>query len=750
MVGLMPVGAVQQRMEQLLLGVVRGHGAVHQGVDGAAQVGVGVENIPGVIGGLHGIDLIHGVAEDILVLPAGLLRDLHIGAVQRTQRYGAVEHQLHVAGAGGFRTGRGDLLGNVGGGDDMLGVGAVVVLNEYHFQLVGHGGVAVDQLRNPVDIADDGLCPGVAGGGLGAKEVNCGMEVRQAALLQAEVDVHDGQNVHQLALVLVQTLDLHVEDEVGVQRHALVLGDDGAQLLLLQVLDVVEFHDGLVVNLIFQLTDEVEVLQEVAAHLFPQHGGQFGVAQTQPAAGGDAVGLILEPLGEGVVPVLEAVVLQNLGVDLRHAVDIGADVNGQVRHVGGVVFHDEQIRMLPLELLVNAADDVHDLGNHAAHQIQRPLFQCLAHDGVVGVGEGLLSDIEGVVKAHALQHQQADQLGDGHGGMGVVELHRVELGKAAQIIAMGNFEGAQHILQGRRGQHILLLDAQALALPGGVVGVQDAGDVLGLVLGVQRPQVVLIVEGVEVQLLLGLALPQAQCAHVLGAVADDGNVVGNGQNGMVGELDLHGVVIAAEGPGVAELCPVVGVLHLTAVGVKALLEQTELVAQAVAGQGNIGGSSAVQEAGRQTAKTAVAQSVVLDVLENRQVNPVLGKQLLHLVQNAQVEQVGIHQTADQVLGGDVVGLTIGHTGLLGMAPIVGNGHHNSLTQRFMQLLRGCLLQRNVVGVLELCLRPFQDVQTVVVHVSSPFLKRARRHGLLIRFLPDRLLIVYHIPISMSS
>ena len=632
----------------------------------------------------------------------------------------------------------------------MLGVRAVVVLNEYHLQLVGHGGVAVDQLRHPVDIADDGLCPGVAGGGLGAEEVNRGMEVRQTAFLQTEVDVHDGQNVHQLALVLVQTLDLHVEDEVGVQRHALVLGDDGAQLLLLQVLDVVEFHDGLVVNLVFQLADEVEVLQEVAAHLFPQHGGQLGVAQTQPAAGGDAVGLILEPLGEGVVPVLEAVVLQNLGVDLRHAVDIGADVNGQVRHVGGVVLDDEQTRMLPLEFLVNAADDVHDLGNHAAHQIQRPLLQRLAHDGVIGVGEGLLGDVEGVVKAHALQHQQTDQLGDGHGRMGVVELHRVELGKAAQVIAVGNFEGAQHILQGRGGQHILLLDAQTLALPGGVVGVQDAGDVLGLVLGVQGAQVVLIVEGVEVQLLLGLALPQAQRAHILGAVADDGNIVGNGQNGMVGELDLHGVVIAAEGPGIAELRPVVGVLHLTAVGVKALLEQTELVAQAVAGQGNVRGSGAVQEAGRQTAKAAVAQSVVLDVLENRQIDPVLGKQLLHLVQNSQIKQVGIHQTADQILGGDVVGLTIGHTGLLGMAPIVGNGHHNSLTQRFMQLLRGRLLQRNVVGVLELCLRPFQDVQTVVVHVSSPFLKRVRRCGFVIRFRSDQLPIVYHIPVSLSS
>ena len=169
-----------------------------------------------MVGGLGGVDLIHGVTEDILVLPSGLLGDLHIGAVQRTQGHGAVEHQLHVAGAGGFRAGRGNLLGNVGGGDDMLSVGAVVVLNEYHLQLVGHGGIVVDHLGHPVDIADDGFRPGVAGGGFRAEEVNRGMEVRQAAFLQAEVDVHDGQNVHQLALVLVQTLDLHVEDEVGV------------------------------------------------------------------------------------------------------------------------------------------------------------------------------------------------------------------------------------------------------------------------------------------------------------------------------------------------------------------------------------------------------------------------------------------------------------------------------------------------------------------------------------------------------
>ena len=339
---------------------------------------------------------------------------------------------------------------------------------------------------------------------------------------------------------------------------------------------------------------------------------------------------------------------------------------------------------------------------------------------MVGVGEGLASHLKGIVKAHALVHQQPDQLGNGHGRVGVVELDGVELAEPGVVGAVGQLEGPQHILQGGGGQHILLLDAQPLALVGGVVGVQDTGDILGLVLLIQSPEIVLIVEGVEVQLLLGLALPQPEGADVVGAIADDGHIIGDSQHGMVGELHLHGVVVAAVGPGIAVFRPVVGLLHLTAVGIEALLEQAEAVAQAVAAEGQIGAGGGVQEAGGQTTQTAVAQSIVLDVLQNGQIHAMLREQLLHLVQNPQVEQVAVHQTADEVFSREVEGLPLVQALVLGAAPVVGNGHHHGSAQSLMELLRGGLLQGDIVGVFQLSFRPLQDIFTIILHLHSPF------------------------------
>ena len=605
----------------------------------------------------------------------------------------------------------------------MLSVRAVVVLHEHHFQLVSHCRIVVDHPGHPVDIADDGLCPGIAGGGLGTEQIDGGMEVGQAALLQTEVKIHNRQDVQQLPLVLMQTLDLYVKNEVRVQHHTLMLGNHRAQLLFLQPLDGIEPGNSLIIDLVLQLADDIQILQEVAANQLPDHFGQFRVAQANPAAGRDAVGLILEPIGIDTVPVVEAVVLQNLGVDLGNAVDIGAHIHGQVGHMGHVVPDNEQVGMLLLQLGVNAADDVHNLRHHGTHQIQGPLLQGLAHDGVVGVGEGLLGHIKSLLKAHALQHQQPDQLGNGHCRVGIVQLDRIIRAELGQIVAVRQFEGPQHILQGSGRQHILLLDPQPLAFPGGVVGVQDPGNVLSLILGVQGTQIVLIVECVEIQFLLGLALPQAQGSHVVGVVADNRHVVRHRQNGMLRELDLHRVIIAAVGPGITELGPVIRLFHLAAVAVKALLEQAELVAQTVAGQGDIGRSRRIQEAGCQTAQAAIAQSIVLNVLQHSQIHAPLGKQLLHLIQNAQIEQVAVNQPANQVLGGDVVSFTLVHPGLLGVAPVVGNGHHHSLAQSLMEFLRRGISQGNVIGILQLRFRPFQNVYAIQIHIRSPFLEK---------------------------
>ena len=143
----------------------------------------------------EGGKLLHRGAEDIVVLRAGLLHDLHIGAVQGAQGHGAAEHQLHISRAGGLGARGGDLLGDVGGGDDVLGVGAVIVLYEHHLHLPGHGRIAVDQLCQAVEVADDGLGAAVARGGLGAEEEEGGGEVGQASLLEGEVDVQNGEAV---------------------------------------------------------------------------------------------------------------------------------------------------------------------------------------------------------------------------------------------------------------------------------------------------------------------------------------------------------------------------------------------------------------------------------------------------------------------------------------------------------------------------------------------------------------------------
>ena len=56
------------------------------------------------------IHLLHGHAEDEDVLGADFLADLDIGAIERSDRERSVEGELHVAGAGGFLAGCGDLL----------------------------------------------------------------------------------------------------------------------------------------------------------------------------------------------------------------------------------------------------------------------------------------------------------------------------------------------------------------------------------------------------------------------------------------------------------------------------------------------------------------------------------------------------------------------------------------------------------------------------------------------------------------
>ena len=80
--------------------------------------------------------------------------------------------------------------------------------------------------------------------------------------------------------------------------------------------------------------EEVQVLDPVVrAQSCSDECCQLWVAVSQPAAGGDAVGLVLELLGEHLHEVLEDVGLDDLAVDSGHAVHCLAADCGKEGHV---------------------------------------------------------------------------------------------------------------------------------------------------------------------------------------------------------------------------------------------------------------------------------------------------------------------------------------------------------------------------------------------------------------------------------
>ena len=146
--------------------------------------------------------------------------------------------------------------------------------------------------------------------------------------------------------------------------------------------------------------------------------------------------------------------------------------------------------------------------------------------------------------------------------------------------------------------------------------------------------------------------------------------------------------------------PVVGGFHLTAVD-EALLEQAEAVVQAVAGQGRAVGGGGVQIAGGETAQAAVAQGGVLDILHIAQVGSLGGEQRLHLVVDAQAEQVVVPQTAHEPFGADIAGPALGEQFLLILHPAGSDGKVHSLGDGVMELkVLGVMRIRVVAGLQE--------------------------------------------------
>ena len=171
-----------------------------------------------------------------------MLGNLDVGAVPCTDGECAVKRKLHVAGAGGFEAGGGDLFGDIGGRDDLFGQRDVVVGQEHDLDAIGDIDIVVDDLGKGIDKLDHGFCYKVGRCGLCGKNKGARLHLDFRVFLDFLVEVDDVHCIEQLTLVHVQPLDLNIEKRVGADAFADELLDGFAEGLLVRLLNLHEAY----------------------------------------------------------------------------------------------------------------------------------------------------------------------------------------------------------------------------------------------------------------------------------------------------------------------------------------------------------------------------------------------------------------------------------------------------------------------------------------------------------------------------
>jgi hypothetical protein len=196
------------------------------------------DNLPRAVAvGFDAFDFGRGEAEQEEVFGADFLANFDVGAVQRADGQRAVHREFHVAGAGGFLAGGGNLLGQIGGRIDVMRDLDVEIGDEHHLQAAGDVVVAIDHFGHRIDQFDDQLGHVITRRGLAAEDEAARLDVDAGVAFDAVVQRDDVQQVEVLALVFVDALDLHVEQAGGVELDAKPRLDEARQVVLAFQLD---------------------------------------------------------------------------------------------------------------------------------------------------------------------------------------------------------------------------------------------------------------------------------------------------------------------------------------------------------------------------------------------------------------------------------------------------------------------------------------------------------------------------------
>lgn len=144
-------------------------------------------------------------------------------------------------------------------------------------------------------------------------------------LLDGEVSVNDSEDVELLSLVFMYTLDLNVEERLGVDADTSSLQDVLGKSDLVGILNLCPLLlELLVIDKVLKLVEKGQVLQElVAAKLGGDELRESWVSLVQPSSWCDTVGDICELVWSvDLDKVLENGSLDQVGVKLSNTVDL--------------------------------------------------------------------------------------------------------------------------------------------------------------------------------------------------------------------------------------------------------------------------------------------------------------------------------------------------------------------------------------------------------------------------------------------
>ena len=146
--------------------------------------------------------------------------------------------------------------------------------------------------------------------------------------------MHHMQDVKQLTLIFMQSLNLYIKDGTGIHLNAVVLQNIFRKTYLVLVLNIHKFLLCLlIIRIYLQFVDLRKVCDPVTAHMCGYPVCKKRVPMKKETSLGDAVCLIIELLRHHLIEILQLLFLQNFCMQSCNTVYRITGCNCQMSHL---------------------------------------------------------------------------------------------------------------------------------------------------------------------------------------------------------------------------------------------------------------------------------------------------------------------------------------------------------------------------------------------------------------------------------